>query len=75
MRHAYLQAMERERAAWRHFMLANACAASSLKAHEGWRAAARQLEAVAQQLEEAGIEPPQRFFLPSTSLARSGERG
>lgn len=70
MRVRYLTAMARERAAWRQFIAAGAGTSEGQRAYEQWQEAAQRTRALETDMRDAGLQPPDRLFVPSTSLMR-----
>lgn len=70
MRTRYVQAMARERTAWREFVAAAATASDARDAYERWQAAEAEKRQLAALLRDAGMCPPDGLLASSTSLGR-----
>ena len=70
MRVRYVTAMARERAAWRQFIAAGIGTSAGERAYERWQEAAQRMHALETDMRDAGLQPPDRLFVPSTSLMR-----
>lgn len=70
MRVRYVSAMARERAAWRQFIAAGAGTSDGERAYQRWQEAAHRMHAIETDMRDAGLQPPDRLFVPSTSLMR-----
>lgn len=75
MRTRYVQAMTRERTAWREFVTAAAAATDARGAYERWQAAEAEKRRLAALLLDAGLRPPDAPLASSPSLGRRGFEG